>query len=268
MAGVVQPFGLNYGYNDPTKPPPQTEGGNWAWDVAKGLWSFVKDNAGSLIGAAGNAVGAYESEKQTAAKLAEQKAEFEANLKQRQAEEARAASQFGRTTGNEEAQAAVRAQTQLNKAPIADKAQALILARMGVSPGQFKPRDYTQGQASLTTPNAAPGANVASTMQHAASAYTPGSGGVNTDYLKALIAKMSGSSGLPTKPTTPTEPPYKPQFPINNGPPPVKPTIRPPVTPIQPPVDQPPDQPAPTDNSDENPKDPSTFLLRKMRPLY
>ncbi len=234
MAGAFTPPiapapGANFGYTDPTRPPPNVDGGNWAWDAAKGVWNFIKGNAGDILGAAGSAIEGYMSSADRAKALAEQKAEFEAQLKQRQAEAAQSAGQYGRTTGDSEAQAAVRAQTQLNTAPIADKAQALILARMGVSPGAFKPRDYTQSLSGLAKPNTAPGAAVATTMQNAASSYKPGQGGVNTDVLKALIAKLTGSSGI-TPPSTgpidptgttmkpPVDPNSNPIMPIDKGP--------------------------------------------------
>ncbi len=206
MASSFQPYApapSGFGYNDPTKPPPAVEGGNWLWDAGKAAWGFIKDNAGSIANAAGSALQAYESEQQTKEKLAEQKAEFEANLAQRQKEAETQAGQFGRTTGDTEAQNAVRAQTSLNTAPLADKAQALILARMGVSPGAFKPRDYTGGSAGFRS-MPAPGAAVATAMQKSAAGYKPGDGGVDTSVTKALLQKLIGSSGLNVTPQGPT----------------------------------------------------------------
>ncbi len=189
---------------DGESPPP----GAVSKDPATGGWldsvgNLIKDNLGNIISAGGAVLEGQQAAAQHAASLAEQKREFEANLAQRQAESKQSADQFGRTTGDTEAQAAVRAETQLNKAPVADKAQALLLARMGVAPGQFKPRDYTQGTSRLGQPQAAPGANVATSMQNAAANYKPGQGGVDTSTLKMLLAKMTGSSGLKS-PTTPT----------------------------------------------------------------
>ncbi len=247
QAGYQQPGGL--GYNDPTKPPPSTGDGNWVWDALKGAWSFLSNNAGTIANAAGSALQAYETEQQTKEKLAEQKAEFgttsaqqaardaaqqaqaAAALKEQQTAREQSGGQFNRTTGDTEAQSAVRAQTQLNQSPLADKAQALILARMGVSPGAFQPRDITRGVSDLSRNSVAPGANVATTLQKAAAGYKPGQGGVDTSVLRSLIAKLTGSSGLQgTPPTQPTEGFPAPTNPISHGPTP--PDIRPrPITP-------------------------------------
>lgn len=290
-----------YGYNNPLQAPPATSGGNWVWDAAKGVWNFLKGNAGDILGTAGTVAGEVMSSADRAKALAEQKAEYEANLKQRQAEaaqshgeyqstlekqkadSAQSAEQYGRTTGDTEAQAAVRAKTQLNKAPIADKAQALVLARMGVAPGAFQPRDYTQGTANLSKSFTAPGADVATAMQHASQGYKPGQGGVDTSVIKALLAKLTGSSGL--MPST--------GQPIVNGPPPL---IKP-KTPIVPGIQPPPVTTAPTSSptlpprlpfrvpqmpvtprtpapavppSDEStdPNDPTAILTRRLVPSY
>lgn len=225
-------------------------GGGGFWDAAG---NFIKNNAGDVLKTGAAVAGGVLSAQQQAAQLAEQKRQYDDNLKQRQAEQATSGEQFGqtlaqrqaeqaastgqfnRTTGDSEAQAAVRAETQLNKAPIADKAQALILARMGVAPGVFQPRDYTKGQASLVSPKAAPGAAVASAMQKAAAGYVSGQGGVKTDTLQMLLNKMkAGGFSDPNAPTTPPTP--RPSLPISDGPPPVKPSTSVPTAPTFPPL--------------------------------
>ncbi len=282
--------GPNFGYSDPSSPPPDTGGGNWLWDAAKGIWNFVSNNSGALIGAAGNAAGAYETAAQTAAKIAEQKAEFGvtsaqqaardkaqqeqagAALKEQQAALAQQGGEFGRTTGDTEGQTAVGVQGQINRAPIADKAQALLLAHMGVSPGAFQPRDYTQGLSNIARPFTAPGAPVATAMQTAAANYTPGSGGVDTSTAQALLAKLKGSAGLSTPTTPPSFPP--PTLPVSSGPPtPIPPTTGgptlhiPPVTAGTPPAQQP--SPVPGVPSaappDADPNDPTNILLKRMQ---
>lgn len=247
-------------YSPPTFGGSSGSGG--FWDAAG---NFIKNNAGDILSTAGNIAEGVMSSQDRAKQLAEQKREYDANLAQRQAEAAQAGGQFGRTTGDTEAQAAVRAQTQLNTAPIADKAQALILARMGVSPGAFQPRDYTQGQASLTTPHAAPGANVATTMQNAAANYQPGQGGVDTSVLKALIAKMTGSSGLPSGTMGAGAPPTPP----DGSHPPTGETVIPPVYPTTapPPVvpsTSRPTGPGVTHPSQFDPLFPQDYLRRKQ----
>ncbi len=295
-----------FGYTNPNTPPPTVPGGSWAWDALKGVWGFIKDNAGDILKTGASAVEGYMSSEDRAKALAEQKREYDqtlaaraaeaaearrqadAQLAQRQAESKTGAEQFGRTTGDTEAQQAVRTETQLNKAPIADKAQALILSRMGVSPGAFQPRDFTQGLSNLSKPFTAPGAPVATSMQRAASSYTPGSGGVNTDVAKALLAKLVGSSGLNVQSSArPTAPPIvhprggeaiplppTPTYPISAGPPPVKPSVSMPGARF-PSVTLPTEPTNPTgtaDGPDAEPDtdadDPTTALLRRRMGAY
>lgn len=195
----------NYAYTDPTKPPPSQSGGNWVWDAAKAVWGFVKDNAGDILQTGASAVEGYMSSQDRAKALAEQARQFNESLKQRQAEAAQSAGQFDRTAGNTEAQLAVQAQTALNKAPMADKAQALLLSRMGVSPGTFQPRDYTKGTGDLLRTPAPPSANVTQTMQKAAANYQPGHGGVNTATTAWLLNRMrqSADRSAPPAPIAP-----------------------------------------------------------------
>lgn len=207
------PSATGYHLTDPSKPPPKQDGGNWIWDAAKGVWNFLKSNAGDVLQTAGGVVEGMMSSADRAKQLEELKRQYDASLKQRQSEYDRdlaeqiagreqSGGQFDRTTGDTEAQAAVRAQTQLNAAPVADKAQALLLARMGVSPGQFQPRDYTKGTADLSRVSMAPGANVTSAMRTAAQGYRPGQGGVDTSAIRMLLAKMKASGFGPQQPTT------------------------------------------------------------------
>ncbi len=320
FASTVGPDGQTY----------TTKDGGISWtdvlgkavDIGTSIGKFLHDNAGSILQAGGAALGALESEKQTQEKLAEQKAEFGVTSAQQAARDAaqqaqfgttsgqqaardaEAKAQFGRTTGDTEAQAAVRAQTQLNQSPIADKAQALILARMGVSPGVFQPRDITRGVSDLSRPSVAPGANVAATLQKAAAGYKPGQGGVDTSVLRSLIAKLTGSSGLQTQPTQPTGGEVFPSngHPVDQGPtppdifktpitprlPPLKPTttgptvigqqplppkipfnnpVQPP-TPTQPVIPTIPDDAGSGSDQEPDPSDPTEILKRKMQLAY
>lgn len=272
----------DYGYANPNSPPPKRDGGSWFWDAAKGFWGFIKDNAGDILSTAGSAAEAYMSSEDRAKALAEQARQYDESLKQRQAEydrtlaeqqaaRAQSGSQFERTTGDSEAQAAVRAQTQLNAAPIADKAQALALSRLGVSPGQFKPRDYTAGTNDLSRKFTAPGAPVANAMQQAASSYQPGQGGIDTSALKMLLAKMTGNAQppQPTQPALPALPPGARPRPL-----PTVPTgtaFPPPVAPPQTrvhtalPHSTLPARPDGADQEPDNdPDDPRSALLRRM----
>lgn len=208
-------------YRDPSTPPPQQKGGSWKWDVAKGAWDFIKGNAGDIISTVGSGIEAYMSSEDRAKQLEELRRQYDLGLKQRQDEQTTSAEQyekdlqeriagrtqgqgqFERTTGNTEAQAAVRAQTQLNAAPMADKAQALLLSRMGVAPGQFQGRDYTKGTSDLTRSAVAPSSGVTSAMQSAAAGYRPGDGGVDTSTMRMLLDKMRASGFRPETATAP-----------------------------------------------------------------
>lgn len=205
-----QPMGMRY--TNPNSPPPEQDGGSWVWDFAKGAWDFIKGNAGDILQTGAGLIEGYMSSADRAKQLEELKRQFDANLTQRQAEAATASGQFDRTTGNTEAQLAVQAQAGLNRAPVADKAQALLLSRMGVAPSTFQPRDYTKGTGDLLRNTPPPSAHVTQTMQQAANNYRPGDGGVNTSTTQWLLNRMRGSADhrpvptTPKVPTTPTEP--------------------------------------------------------------
>lgn len=233
MAGPT--FGApppTFGYRDPTQQPPKMDGGNWKWDVAKGIWEFVKGNAGDILQTGSGLIEGYMSSQDRAKQLAELARQYDQNFKQRQSEYDRdladrgaartqSQGQFDRTTGNTEAQLAVRAQTQLNAAPMADKAQSLLLSRMGVAPGAFKPRDYTQGTDELQRTSVAPGANVANAMQGAGASYREGDGGVDTSTTKWLLDRMrhsADSRGGPTAMPAPVVDPLRPPIPPGTKP--------------------------------------------------
>lgn len=142
--------------------------------------------AGDWLKAGGSAIGAGLSAYDAAQQRAQQKQQFEQTLAQRQAE-------FNRTQADTEGQQAVAAETRLNKAPLADRAQAVLLQHM--APQAFRPRDITSGgTAALTTP--ATGTPDATGYGMAEQNYTPGQGGVNTDVLELLKKKLTQSAGL------------------------------------------------------------------------
>lgn len=203
-------------YSDPTRPPPSQSGGNWVWDLAKGVWNFVSSNAGDILQTGAGLVEGYMSSADRQKQLDELRRQYDESLKQRQSEFDRGFGEQQTNRQDQEAQIAVQAATRLNAAPIADRAQALVLARMGVSPDAFQPRDYTRGTQDLTRTTTAPGANVAGAMQRAAADYRPGQGGYDTTTLKMLLDRMKGSGfsdrpGAPTAgaPTTPSDYPTR-----------------------------------------------------------
>lgn len=208
----------------------EDDGGSWIGDVGGWLAKQLSGiDAGDVLGAAGAGVGAYMDSKTAAAALAQREREFqrqlaqrqaemgmsgeqfEKTLGQRQAEEATRSGEFGRTTGNTEAQIAVQAETAMNKAPMADKAQALLLARMGAAPQSFQPRDITRGIPQFRAGASGGPSNVTATMQNAASSYKPGAGGVDTTALKLLQQRMlAGKQQNPGVAGPPEQPPRVP----------------------------------------------------------
>lgn len=196
------------------------DGGGWGWLGDAGGWlerQLGSIDAGDWLSAGGAAIGGYMDAKQSAAALAQREAEFQRQLEQRkaemgmsgeqfektlgqrQAEEATRSGEFDRTTGNSEAQLNVQAQTALNKAPMADKAQALLLSRMGAAPTAFKPRDWTAKLSNIEGEATGGPADSLAAGQRAAAAYTPGAGGVDTSALKLLQQRML-ASGKPQNP--------------------------------------------------------------------
>lgn len=159
-------------------------------------------NLSSLLsGAAGaaNAYTNYENEQQ-------QNAIKEAQAQQQEAE-------FNRTTADTEGMDAASLQKSLNNAPLRDKAQALMLARLGAPATPFQPRDLTHGNTAVM--NGAASGGIAPTMNavsQAAQAYTPGSGGVNTSTDQTLVNRFLNpqqtTSSIPGGYTLPGGPQY------------------------------------------------------------
>lgn len=121
------------------------------------------------------------------------------NYKNQQAQLDEKKNEYARTTGNQEAQTAVSAQNLLNRAPMADNAQALLRARMAIAPTTFAPRDYTRTGASAATmqaPAQGGAQDQLAAARAAAANYTPGSGGVDTSALELLKKKMYAQSGM------------------------------------------------------------------------
>jgi hypothetical protein len=100
---------------------------------------------------------------------------------------------------------AMTAQSALNRAPLADKAQYLALNQ--AAPTAFQPRDYTQagGLSNLSTPASGGAAKQLQTNAIAANNYTPGAGGVDTSTLQTILARLKAANPAPTG-FTPTGP--------------------------------------------------------------
>ena len=150
---------------------------------------------GDILNTIGRGIGGDMSNEQAQAALAQRKAEFDQTAVQRKAE-------YERTTGNSEATAAANAEQAINRAPLADKAQYQLMARMGIAPTAFKPRDYTQGLSNIaSTPTGGYG-DVMDTMGGAAKSYTTGAGGINTSALSLLQNRMLANAKSPAMPAT------------------------------------------------------------------
>jgi len=145
---------------------------------------------GDILNTIGRGIGGYMSNEQAQAALAQRKAEFDQTSAQKKAE-------YERTTGNSEATAAANAEQALNRAPLADKSQYQLMARLGVAPTAFKPRDYTQGLSSIASKPTGGYGDVMDTMAGAAKSYTPGAGNVDTSALALLKNRMLTSAKSP-----------------------------------------------------------------------
>ena len=167
-----------------------------AMDWLKGLIGGDTSSA-DIIKGLGGAVSGYMTNAQQQAKLQQDQDQYNRTLQEKQAE-------FGRLTGNAEATAAANTEQAINRSPLADKAQYQLMARMGIAPTAFKPRDYTQGLSNIaSTPTGGYG-DVMDTMSNAAKSYTTGAGGVDTSALQLLKSRMLANAAAPNakSPTT------------------------------------------------------------------
>ena len=115
------------------------------------------------------------------------------NYKSDQAAQEEAKNRFARTQGQSELQTAANAQNLINRAPMADNAQALLMARMGSAPTTFAPRDFTKGPISaqsMAAPATGGPQDALAAARTAAGAYQPGQGGVDTSVLELLKKRM------------------------------------------------------------------------------
>lgn len=157
----------------------QSDDGGW-WSKAAG---WLQDNpwalqlGGDILSAGLDQYNAGRDQKESSER-------FRQSLAQRQRE-------FDRTQRLRDAQAAVGAETRLSRAPLADRAQAMILARLGATPGTFRPRDVTRGgTAAFNAESTSPYANTIAALERAGRTYTPGAGGVRTAALERLLRQM------------------------------------------------------------------------------
>lgn len=161
--------------------------------------NLVKSGTKALTGAVKNAVSGTGATGADWLKTGGAAVDAALRYKQEQAALEEKKNQFARTQGQSEAKDAVGAQNLINRAPMADNAQALLMARMGSAPQAFAPRDPTRGpisQATMGTPATGGPATQLAAGQAAAANYKPGQGGVDTSVLELLKQKMMASSGM------------------------------------------------------------------------
>ena len=184
------------GSTDGTNTPPAGgTAGNSSGAVDYLTKLMQKSTGGDILRTAGSAIGGYMNNAQAQAALAQRKAEFDQTAAQRKAE-------FERTTGNSEATAAANAEQALNRAPLADKSQYQLMARLGVAPTAFKPRDYTQGLSNIASKPTGGYGDVMDTMAGAAKSYTPGAGNVDTAAIQLLKNRMLVNAKSPAMPAS------------------------------------------------------------------
>lgn len=134
--------------------------------------------AGDLLKFVGNTAGGVANYAQDEASRKQQLAEFMAN--------------YGLSAN----QQMMTAQSQLNRAPLADKGQYLALNQ--AAPTAFQPRDYTKGFGAApgqfgSMATGGPAAQLAAN-QAASAAYVPGAGNVNTGTLRMILQRLGGGS--------------------------------------------------------------------------
>lgn len=168
---------------------PSTSGG--------GAWDWLGEHLGDILKFGGNVVGGYMDQRNQSQNREMSQQQFEAAMRQRQNE-------FNTGT-------AIDVQNRLNRAPVADKAQ--YLAMSATPPMPFQPRDYTQGINNIRGQATGGAAEQMRANADAAANYKPGMGGVDTETLKTLLARMMGGAA----PTQSNGPPTGQQSPVPNA---------------------------------------------------
>lgn len=178
-----------------------------------------KIDLGKIFAAAGGAASSYNAQANTAAQLALTQFGLDTN---RRAQEANTVNTLGGSM--------VGVEDRINAAPMRERANAMLMQRIGAPPPAFRPRDYTQGFGDIAagrgpSGGAAPAIDAASA---AAAAWKPtGTGYGDTSVQRALLQRLGGLAGVstPGAPVTPvSSTPATPAAPSNPA------TVTPPVT--------------------------------------
>lgn len=154
--------------------------------IGKGIDALTPQNAGGVqTPAASNGSGLTLAD---LLKIGGSAAQGYANYSQNAQQLKQQADEFNKTYGLQQANTEAGLQSQLNRAPLADKGQYLALN--AAPPTPFHPRDYTQGLDQLRQPVSGGAAAQLAANAQAASNYAPGAGGVDTTTLQALLKRL------------------------------------------------------------------------------
>ena len=153
--------------------------------------------AAAGITALGSAFNAVSGNKDRQRQREEERRQFDQTMAQRRAEQEAQQAMDRAKYMDERAGAAANVQDRLNYAPMADRAAALMAARLGVSPEPWQPRDYTRG--TMPGRGQARGGidSVLQAERAANAAYRPGTGGINTDQLRAMMDRLKDDTAVP-----------------------------------------------------------------------
>lgn len=162
-------------------------GGDQGWGSK--AWDWLGNHLGDVLNFGGNVLQGYTESQQGAANRAMSQEQFNQTLQQRQRE-------WGTQT-------AMDIQNRLNRAPVADKAQ--YLAMNAAPPMPFQPRDYTQGLNNIRGQAQGGAAAQLAANASASANYKAGMGGVDTETLKSLLARITGGAQGGQNPGAPAQ---------------------------------------------------------------
>ena len=164
-------------------------------------WGAAAQIGSAAIGALTNSAAQRQQANMDRDRLAMSDRQFEAKYGFDKAQAESDMAMWNRKQENLEQGQALDIQNMLNRAPMMDRAQALLMARLGAAPVAFNPRDVSRGTAELNRKADDPFGGVMRTMSDAATKYRPGDGGMDFDLHRRLLAKLSNPT--PTKMANP-----------------------------------------------------------------
>lgn len=171
-------------------------------------WAIAANVGGQLLGGLAQGQKSREDARERARQLAEEQRQFNARLGEDQR-------QFGVTSGQRQFDQNLSANTQygdraqnvnreLETLPMRDKAQALLLQRMGAPAQQTTARSLAGGGTDALRGGAAPAMPYdLNAFKAQAEAYKPGDGGMSGDVQRQLLARYMN---VPTAPDVASQP--------------------------------------------------------------